>query len=528
MNPPITELPIGLISISINNPRKHFDPEQLAELTESIRHHGILQPLLVRPVGSFADGGSPTYELVAGERRYRAAQTLGLQTVPVTVKELTEEEADQARLIENVQRADLNALEEAYGYKQLMENHGISIDDLCARTGKKRATVYARLALTRISPKLQTAMETGKLDASIATEIAKVPGKEAQDEALAHILKPNRWSEESLSFRQAKKYLAETFLLDLTKAPFDTRNGALTQAGSCESCIHRSGNCRDLYPDIKSREICTNRACYQDKLRVHGLNECCKAEAAGLRVLRGKKAKEAINYDGGSLYGGGYVKAEDVCYDASNPAAWGKLLKGSDVKPVLVMHPESHVVVEAFVAEEAMQAAKAAGKIRVEKNRSITPEDRKALILENKIERRTNELVAEQVIVAMDTLPESVFWAAILGSMAGYSQQKAMSDTAQVDQMADKADIVKQLASLTLPQLRAKAFRAIAFSHSDGWQRWNLQPLTRAFTIDWKAAEKQAAIDVKSGTKATKAEAPQTAEAKLEKPAAKAKKGGRK
>lgn len=94
--------------------------------------------------------------------------------------------------------------------------------------------------------------------------------------------------------------------------------------------------------------------------------------------------------------------------------------------------------------------------------------------------------------------------------------------------MADKADIVKQLASLTLPQLRAKAFRAIAFSHSDGWQRWNLQPLTRAFTIDWKAAEKQAAIDVKSGTKATKAEAPQTAEAKLEKPAAKAKKGGRK
>ena len=134
-------LPIDEIEPNRDQPRKTFDETALAELADSIRAHGVLQPLLVRPS---ADG---SYRLVAGERRYRAARMAGLTEVPVTVREMTDEEESVFALIENLQREDLNAIEEAEGLKQLIDTYGLTQEQAAARVGKSRTAVTNALRL---------------------------------------------------------------------------------------------------------------------------------------------------------------------------------------------------------------------------------------------------------------------------------------------------------------------------------------------------------------------------------------------
>ena len=126
----VVTLRLSQIEPNRDQPRKIFSEEALNELADSIREHGVLQPLLVRPL----PGGS--YQLVAGERRWRASRMAGLQEVPVVIREMDEEQAMEIALIENLQREDLNAIEEATGYKQLMERYGMTQEQVAKRVGK--------------------------------------------------------------------------------------------------------------------------------------------------------------------------------------------------------------------------------------------------------------------------------------------------------------------------------------------------------------------------------------------------------
>jgi ParB family chromosome partitioning protein len=173
----IKRLPVEFIMANRANPRRTFDPDQLEELTNSIREKGVMQPLLVRP-----SDDPNIFELIAGERRWRAAQRAGLHDVPVIVREVNDKEALELAIIENVQRADLNPLEEAMGYGQLIEQFDYTQQDLAQVIGKSRSHVANTLRLLKLPEDVRGMVASGTLTAGHARTLitAEDPGALAQ------------------------------------------------------------------------------------------------------------------------------------------------------------------------------------------------------------------------------------------------------------------------------------------------------------------------------------------------------------
>lgn len=190
-------LPIELITQSANNPRRHFAENEIAELAHSIREHGVIQPIVVRSI----DGGKgDRFEIIAGERRWRASQKAGLTEVPVIIRNVDDKSALELAIIENVQRADLNAIEEGLGYQQLMDEHDYTQADLGDVIGKSRSHVANTLRLLKLPASVQSLVSEGALSAGHARTVvtAKNP------EALA-----KRIVSEGLSVRQAEALAQE-------------------------------------------------------------------------------------------------------------------------------------------------------------------------------------------------------------------------------------------------------------------------------------------------------------------------------
>ena len=150
-------LKISEIEPNKNQPRREFDDNALAELAESISQHGVLQPLLVRPI---ADGG---YQIVAGERRWRASRMAGLTEVPVVIRELSDSETTELALIENLQREDLSPVEEALGYKQLMEEYDMSQEQVSKTVGKSRPAIANALRLLNLPDEILNLVNTASV-----------------------------------------------------------------------------------------------------------------------------------------------------------------------------------------------------------------------------------------------------------------------------------------------------------------------------------------------------------------------------
>ena len=165
-------VPVEQISANPNNPRRQFDETEIEELAASLRTHGLVQPILVRPV---QDG----YQIVAGERRWRAAQKARLDRVPVVVREIDDVTALELAIVENVQRSDLNAIEEARGYGQLIDHHGYSQADLGRTIGKSRSHVANTLRLLNLPDGVLRLVEDGSLSAGHARAILMAPHPEA-------------------------------------------------------------------------------------------------------------------------------------------------------------------------------------------------------------------------------------------------------------------------------------------------------------------------------------------------------------
>jgi ParB family transcriptional regulator, chromosome partitioning protein len=174
-------LPTGSLRPNARNPRRVFATAELDELVASLRERGIIQPIVVRPLRGIAD----SYEIVAGERRWRAAQRAGLHEVPVVIIEATDAEALQLAIIENVQRADLNPLEEADGYRALMDEFGNSQEDIARIVGKSRSYVANTLRLLKLSDRVKAYIHSGKLTAGHARMLVGEPNA---DELAEHIV----------------------------------------------------------------------------------------------------------------------------------------------------------------------------------------------------------------------------------------------------------------------------------------------------------------------------------------------------
>ena len=265
------DLPLAVLTESRTNPRRIFEDDALKELAESIRTQGVLSPLLVRPLNELG------FEIVAGARRYRAAQMAEVPTVPVRIVNLTDAEALEAQLVENLMRRDVHPMEEASGFRALLDldEPKYSIEQISARTGKSPAYVAARLKLTELAPEVVEAFYREEIGVGHALLLAKLqPGQ--QEQALAACFKED-WSAGGqkpkrilLPVRNLQFWIESNVLLILKLAPFDKRDAQLVAAaGSCVDCPKRTGHNKLLFSELGKQDACTDPSCYSAKVNEH-------------------------------------------------------------------------------------------------------------------------------------------------------------------------------------------------------------------------------------------------------------------
>jgi ParB family chromosome partitioning protein len=253
------DLPLALLIESTTNPRRIFEESALKELADTIRTNGVLSPLLVRPRNERG------FEIVFGARRYRAAQLAEAATVPVRIKNMTDAEVLEAQLIENLQRRDVHPMEEAQGFKALLnlEEPKYSIKQIGAKTGKSPSYIAARLKLVELTPLVTEAFYAEEIGVGHALLLAKLPA-DRQEEALKECFR-EEWSGSAdrkakrilLPVRTLHVWIEQHILLLLKEAPFDKRNAHLVAiAGSCVDCPKRTGHNKLLFADLGKQDAC--------------------------------------------------------------------------------------------------------------------------------------------------------------------------------------------------------------------------------------------------------------------------------
>lgn len=200
----VTQLKITEITAGENQPRRKFAQDALNELAESIKEHGIVQPIVVRKKEDY-------YEIVAGERRWRAARLAGLKTVPVVIKDYSETQALEIALIENLQREDLNPIEEANAYKSLMDEHKISQEEIAKKIGKSRPAITNTLRLLNLDDGVKEFLISGEITAGHARALLAIDEKKKQIEVANKVIK------EGLSVRQTEKMMRSKEIVPVKK-----------------------------------------------------------------------------------------------------------------------------------------------------------------------------------------------------------------------------------------------------------------------------------------------------------------------
>lgn len=346
---------LALVDFSPTNPRKHVPPEaRLLELGHSIKNTGLLNLLLLRP--SKAKRGR--LELVHGECRVRASRLVGLTHLPGRVLDLGDKEVLEAQLEENLRRTDLHPLEEANGYRALLEQHGYTAEQLAERIGRKKGYVYGRLKLCALKDKgALAAFEAGELDASHALLLARIP-----EPLQAAAFRDTR----GRAYRDAAHIVQTNYMLQLSEAPFDTgAEDLVAAAGSCSACPKRTGNQRELFGDVRGADVCTDPVCFKGKAQAAFELEAAKVDAK--RVV--SKRTAAKLFRGRQLnYGTGFVDVDAPgALSEVGPYVYGKgadkslrQLLRKDLPETMLAADEqgaAHHLVSKDVAREALRAA---------------------------------------------------------------------------------------------------------------------------------------------------------------------------
>lgn len=268
----IANLELDVVEISKMNPRKTIVQREIDELAESIKEQGLLQPITVRPI--IVSGKVDYYEIVCGERRFRAVSQLGWVTIPAIIRPMTDAQAFDAMITENLQRKDVDPLEEGEAFQALLLRGKTStaMEELCERFGKSENYIRGRISLTKLIPELTGAMRQDRLTLSGAVKISKLnedQQKEFYDEHLDYDpdhsieLAPHASLSDVMSFIQSQN-------LELVKAPFlDNVGGEVLPARFkqpwCLACPFNSASQKTLFPELSQTAVCLNEQCYRRK-----------------------------------------------------------------------------------------------------------------------------------------------------------------------------------------------------------------------------------------------------------------------
>jgi len=375
------------IKPSQHNARKTFDEAKIKELSASIKEKGVIEPIIIRP-------SNGKYEVVCGERRFRASQLAGITTIPAVIKELDDKQAIEYQIIENLHREDVHPLEEAEGYELLMKKHGYkTVEDIAVKVGKSKGYVYGRLKLCELIPDNRKLFYEGKLNPSVALLIARIPAhlqKEAGKKASS-----GGADDEPMSYRRAAEFITKEFMLVLKAAPFDTDDAMLIEStGSCTMCPKRTGNQKELFPDISSADVCTDPVCFKSKKDAGVKRALVKAKESGKTILSEKEAKKVFFSEDSMHLGEGYINLDAVCIEDKQGRKYKQLVKSvKDAKIVVAANPFSGELAAMLHRTEAA---------RIRKFLSIFPvkveKDKPKAGKEQKKEDRAKEAKQQQIM----------------------------------------------------------------------------------------------------------------------------------
>jgi ParB/RepB/Spo0J family partition protein len=319
MDEAIQQIPVTYLRESPFNPRKSFSETALAELADSIKTQGVMQPIVARTLPAGQQDIWARHEIVFGHRRFRAAKLAGLEAVPVILRPMTDEQAAIAQVHENVQRQDVTALEEADSFTRLQRDHGLSADAIAAAVGKSRSYVYGRIKLAKVATEVRDAVGDKALPADLAIELARLTDHALQRKALKDL---RDYNGEWVSVRDGTRRLRQMFSLTISEAKFDPEDTSLAKlAGGCSACPKRAGNDPDLQ-GVLAADVCTDRLCFEGKTREHIRIELVAMASLGHPVISGPKAAELVpnkhsrpeGYT--SPQGHGWLNGQRVSYQA--------------------------------------------------------------------------------------------------------------------------------------------------------------------------------------------------------------------
>jgi ParB/RepB/Spo0J family partition protein len=334
-------LPVEQCHKSPTQPRRRGGDKLDADFVASIREKGVLQPIVVRkrkPAG---------WEIVFGHRRHAGAVKAERDAIPAIVRDMTDDDVFEAQLIENVHREDMHPLDEADGFKRMIDR-GKTAQYIADKIGRPVTYIAQRLKLCELGKEVRAALDKEEISLGVAVLIARVPPS-LQAEALRAI----EAHYGDVSVAEAKRTLESTFLLRLDQAPFEVTDAQLVpKAGACVACPKRTGQQRELFPDAARADMCTDPVCYRGKLDAVWQIRKKEAVAGGTAVLEGKAAEKAVGY------GGDYKRLDAQEWTGAKEVKIRSLF-GKELPPVTLARDEKtgaiHELVKAADVEKVLK-----------------------------------------------------------------------------------------------------------------------------------------------------------------------------
>lgn len=537
------------------NHRKKFTG--LDELGASLLEKGMISPITVRPNPD--DAADARYELVVGERRWRAAKKVKLDTIPVIVRELSDKEVIEIQLVENVQRVDVHPMEEAQGYDELLQKHDYDIDQIVKKTGKSRTAVYNRLKLLKLCPAARKAFLEDKFNPSIAELLARIPTSKLQEQATSEIVRgrhEDAWSLNTigvddeddepnggvratesevlpLSFREAQILIQRRYMLRLELAPFDKTDALLNpEAGACTKCIYRTGNQPDLFNDVPSTDVCTNPPCFELKKKIDWQHKAAEAKKVGREVLSEEESEKIFNGDRIG-WNAPYVdlKAEadhELQPQKGKRKTWGEVL-GKLAPPVVLAKDDGGAAHELVDKVAAYGALRGAGKLPKEAEpygarvSASNKAARKAQLEKQKIRQVTASIAIGEIAADQhDTLKEILWLTECVIRQASMESHMATCDRREIEPkkggpnsgtrsgrelaLLEHARGLKEKGELLGLVRELLAWEAAASMYGVGWGE-NLKTGAAVFKIDMAKLHAKVTADFKAA-KVEKAKKP--------------------
>lgn len=414
MNEKIEMLNLIVLEASPTNPRKSFEPEALQELAASIQANGIISPIVVRAL----DPGR--FEVVAGERRFRAAKIAGHKFVPCVVRKLSDQQVIESQLVENLQRMDLGPVEEAHGFRaalDLRDEKGIAVfkvEDLAVKVGKSADYIYRRLKLLDLPETALKAVEKKVISPSTAEIIGRIPDKRLREKATEEVL-DTKTNDRPMTRDETQKLVETHYMRSLTGCDFDPEDVTLRKDGmKCSVCPHRSGNSEfassgnDKKSGVRA-DMCMDPVCFEKKAKVAFERWKATQESAGRKVLTPEQNKKLVQGDHIVTWASSMVVLDEPPgAHLLNPAAagkkiepWRKLIADRGVE-VFVARLANGSALECADRDEATEAAKLNGhKIF----RLTNKEDREAYAEQKKQMEEEKKARAAVFVATLKSIP---------------------------------------------------------------------------------------------------------------------------